>query len=150
MVYQNKRNGQSIILDTGFYKNYEYIILNLGTHPCAYICVDSKNAFYQKHYDDVPIIVHGGLTFSNDVLHNVLEYSDKYKCDTLQAFRRDWILGWDYSHLGDYYGGSSSTFDYRKWTTKEIKEEVKYAINQLIDLNKCALKHLIIYKELLY
>ena len=134
MVYQNKRNHKSIVLDSGFFKNYEYIILNLGTHPCAYICIDSKSKFSQKHYNEIPIEVHGGLTFSDNELGRILEYSDKYKCDTLQSSKRNWIIGWDYMHVGDYYGGDGIFGDGKKWTTQEIKKEVKYAINQLIAL----------------
>lgn len=133
MVYQIKRNHANIILDTGIYKNYEYIILNLGTHPCAYICIDLESKFFKKHYDKIPIEVHGGLTFSNNKLNNILEYFDKYKCDTLQAFKRDWIIGWDYAHYGDY-SGYFPDLRSKKWTTQEIKKDIEYAINQLIRL----------------
>lgn len=132
MVYKNRFSRGKTVLDKGFFKNYEYIILSLGTHPCAYVCIDSDNPFYKKHYDDIPIRVHGGLTFAEDKLHRVLEYSEKYKCDTLQLMQRDWIIGWDYGHYGDYNTMIDPTGT--KHTTQEIKEEVKYAINQLIDL----------------
>lgn len=136
-VYNHKIELPSIILNQGIYKNYEYIILDLHTHPTAYICLTSNSLFCQKKYNDIPIICHGGLTYSNNHLNRVIKYSEKYKCDTVQKIHRDWIIGWDYAHLGDYCGFDLffSTFSSaKKWTTEEITEECKYVINQLIEL----------------
>lgn len=36
MIYKNERGKPSIILNQGFYKNYEYIVLSLHSHPCTY------------------------------------------------------------------------------------------------------------------
>ena len=135
MVYKNTRSKPKIILDKGFYKNYQYIILNLHTHPCAYICLNKNDVFFKKHYDKIPVECHGGLTFSEDHIIRILEYSDKYKCDTVQRFNRDWIIGWDYAHYGDYVAYLPMNYDDKKWTTAEIKKECEYVINQLIELN---------------
>ena len=132
MIYQKEPNREKVILDKGFFKDYEYIILNLGTHPCAYICLDANSKFYQKQYGEIPIDVHGGVTFSEDKLYRVLEYSDEDGEETLQTIERDWIIGWDYNHFNDCNG--SLGFCGRKYTTKEIKQEVEEAINQLIAL----------------
>ena len=135
MVYKKKRNKGNTILDTGYYENYEYLILSLGTHPCAYICLTPDDIFYKKDYDNIDIYCHGGLSFADNCIINILEYSDKYKCDTLQTFNRDWIIGWDYAHYDDYIGYYPNNINVKKWTTQEIKEEVKYVINQLIEKN---------------
>lgn len=134
MNYLHKRQKGKIVLDEGKYKGYEYIILNLSTHPCAYVCLTKDDIFYQKNYDDIPIECHGGLTFAENRIINVEEFSNKYNCLTLQKFNRDWILGWDYAHLGDYTTLMPSSYD-KRWHTKEIKQEIKSVINQLIELN---------------
>ena len=132
--YNNRRGEPHIILNQGFYKNYEFIVLCLNSHPRAYICLTSNSLFYQKHYDDIDISVHGGLTFSENRLNKVLEYSEKYKTNVLSTIERDWIIGWDYTHLGDYCAYIPFSSSDKKWTTEEITEECKYAINQLIEL----------------
>ena len=133
MVYKKRQKGKEI-LDKGEYLGFKYIILSLSTHPCAYICIDKDNELYGKFYDDIhdmiSLNVHGGLTFSDNRIINVIEYSDKYKCDTLQRFTYDWIIGWDYNHLYDYNTMFGSYSD-KKWTTKEIQNEVFNVINQL-------------------
>ena len=58
MIYQKDRKVE--VLDTGFCFGYLYYILNLGTHPTAYIKIPETHWCYNcKSYDDVPIDVHG-------------------------------------------------------------------------------------------
>ena len=110
------------------YKNYNYYVLNLGTHPTAYIEIPKENKLYRKSYDEIykigcDIDVHGGLTYSNNELMGVKS--------------ENWFIGWDYAHYGDYYGyeetmpESIRTYG-KKWTTEEIIEECKNAIDQII------------------
>ena len=111
------------------YKNYNYYVLNLGTHPTAYIEIPKENKLYRKSYDEIykigcDIDVHGGLTYSNNELMGVKS--------------ENWFIGWDYAHCGDYCGyeecmpESIRTYG-KKWTTEEIIEECKNAIDQIID-----------------
>ena len=49
------------------------------------------------------------------------------------------FIGWDYAHAGDYagyYGDKEIWKDEKKWTTKEIFEEVKEACYQLKQLEE--------------
>ena len=115
------KNGYEKLLKAGTYKGCPYFIITFGTHPCCYIGIDSNNKFYKKHYDDIPIQVHGGLTFACP--------TSKFK-----YFNKDnyWIIGWDYLHYGDYlywlnYG--------KKWTLKELEQAIYTAIDNLIELN---------------
>ena len=116
---------------------YKYLILSLHTHPCCYIFIDKDNELCGKTYDEIhemiPLDAHGGLTFSEPTLYRVLEYSDKYKCDTLQSITYDWIIGWDYAHYGDFYYDGYS-FTGKRYTTQELQAEVKDVIEQL---NNC-------------
>ena len=111
------------------YKNYNYYVLNLGTHPTAYIEIPKENKLYRKSYDEIykigcDIDVHGGLTYSDNELMGVKS--------------ENWFIGWDYAHCGDYCGyeeympESIRTYG-KKWTTEEIIEECKNAIDQIID-----------------
>ena len=110
------------------YKNYNYYILNLGIYPTAYIEIPKENKLYRKSYNEIykigcDIDVNGGLTYSDNELMGVKS--------------ENWFIGWDYAHCGDYCGyeecmpESIRTYG-KKWTTKEIIEECKNAIDQII------------------
>ena len=125
MIYINEQKRE--LLDTGIYKNYKYYIMSLGTHPTAYIEIPEESKLYNKNYDDIYINVHGALTYSQDYLY----ISETKKLE-------GWFIGWDYAHYGDYYGGYTEllqTNGSKKWSTEEILEEVKDAIEQLLLLN---------------
>ena len=133
MIYKNKIGYLKDILDWGTWHNYEYVILNLHSHPTAYVCLTSDDIFSQKHYDDIPVTVHGGLTFSDPILYRIKQYSPKYKCDVNTSIARDWIIGWDYGHYGDYSRVLQNSG--RKYTKQEILEDTKSVIKQLITEN---------------
>ena len=133
MVYKDKREYLKDILDWRTWHNYEYVILNLHSHPTSYVCLTSNDVFYQKDYNDIPIQVHGGLTFSEPTLYCIKQYSPKYKCDVNTSITRDWIIGWDYGHYGDYSKIMQESG--RKYTTKDILKDTKSVIKQLITYN---------------
>lgn len=118
---------RTIMLDSGLCYNYKYYIMNLGTHPTAYVQIPFDHPYYGKSYDDIDIDVHGGLTYSEDYLN--LENEKITNC---------WFIGWDYAHCGDYLGfwlNYSSEFTHsHKWTTKEIREDVMKVCRQLKDI----------------
>ena len=111
------------------YKNYNYYVLNLGTHPTAYIEIPKEDKLYRKSHFEIyeigcDIDVHGGLTYSSNELMGIKS--------------ENWFIGWDYAHIDDYCGyeetmpESIRTYG-KKWTTEEIIEECKNAIDQIID-----------------
>ena len=127
MIYQPEKIFE--VLCQGKYEDYQFYIMNLGTHPTAYIEVPITNKLFGKTYDEiyemgVDIDVHGGLTYSRNHLFG----GEKYK----------WFIGWDYAHAGDYAGYSEkypslsrlSIYD-KKWTTEEIFDDVVKAIHQI-------------------
>lgn len=123
MIYQIERKIE--VLFSGKYKNYPFYILNLGTHPTAYINVIYDMRYKFKDYGQINLDVHGGLTYSKDNL--LLEY-ERIK---------GWFIGWDYGHFNDYAGYEEKfpmelRSDGKKWTTEEIFEDVKSVIEQLI------------------
>lgn len=125
MIYKNSQNPE--ILANGTFRGYNFWILSYGTHPCAYVEIPKNHPFYGKTYmnmENLDLDVHGGITFSNSSLHDIIK-------DT-------WIIGWDYAHAFDY---SSIFADYigeplRKWTTEEIYEEIEIAIIDLINMTE--------------
>lgn len=128
MIYQTKRKME--LLHTDKYKNYKYYILNLGTHPTAYIAIPKGHKLYEQYYNDIynicDIDVNGGLTYSS---HNLMGISSE-----------DWFIGWDYAHAYDYMGyymeGEFLAEKTKKWTTEEIIKECENAIEQIINLEK--------------
>lgn len=117
MIYTNLRHSPELIR-IGVYKNFNYYIYSLGTHPCAYVDVRNTSLDHVD-YDDIDIQCHGDLTYSKETLHDL----DDKGC----------FIGWDYAHLGDYLGGYS---DGKKWTLKEIEEECIDVIEQVIKIKK--------------
>lgn len=128
MKYKLKR--EDVILDEGEYKGYRYKIISYGIHPCSYIALPKghKYAKIDEEYD-ISLPVHGGITYKED--GDGIKFDKKY-C---------WI-GWDYAHGGDFSGydmlpliEKSSSFYYhdKKWTTEELINEVKEAIEELCE-----------------
>jgi hypothetical protein len=123
MIYTGTRLNLPEVLYSEEYKGYKFYILNLGTHPCAYVEIPKGNKFYEVEYDNIDIDCHCGLTYSNKSLRSVDESG--------------WFIGWDYAHLGDYVGYFEYNYgEDKKWTTLEIYEECKNVIEQLVELNK--------------
>ena len=127
MEYKKIRNR--IVLHKGTYKEFDFFILSIGTHPTAYVKIPEEHKYYKKGYDDIPIECHGGLTFSS----HRLSYDDfRFNPIVLQD---SWWIGWDYAHAGDYTGYDEmfnrGLYKNKKWTTKEIYKEVKKVISQL-------------------
>jgi hypothetical protein len=116
MVYDKRCGYEHLVKST--YKGYKYLITSLGTHPCAYVKMPRKHKCYKGSYYDLPISVHGGVTYSS----------------THPEFRER-VVGWDYAHSGDFVA-NMPVFGGHKWTVAEILEDVKSVINQLIALNK--------------
>lgn len=88
MIYSSFRTNAERIAN-GTYKGFDYYVLSLGTHPCAYIDV-SETLLNGVDYSDIDILCHGGLTYSRDYLDTV----DK----------KGWFIGWDYAHYNDFAG----------------------------------------------
>lgn len=115
------------ILCEGKYKGYQFYILNLGTHPTAYIEIPRESKLFRKGYNEIydmgiDIDVHGGLTFADDHLQTI-------KNNT-------WFIGWDYAHCGDYAGYETIFPEEirtggKKWTTEEIFDDVVRAVDQI-------------------
>lgn len=118
MIYTNNRHFPEQ-LASGTFLGYNYYVLSLGTHPCAYVEIPKNNKFFGKDYDDIHIACHGGLTYAGHQLAT--------------ADHEGWFIGWDYAHYGDYSGclppflNEGST----QYTTTEMVEDCKQVIMQI-------------------
>ena len=129
MIYDNVEKREW--LDHDEYKGYEYVIMNLGTHPTAYVGIPERAAYIIFQGEDLMesnlIDVHGGITYENSYILD--ENKNKY-CNG------KWWIGWDYAHLNDFMANNDYG-QYRKmWTTEEILEDVKSVIDQIIEKEK--------------
>lgn len=121
MIYSATRLNPPEMLADGEYKGFHFYVLNLGTHPCAYVDVADSD-LNGTHYSDIDIECHCGLTYSREYLHTV----DK----------KGWFIGWDYAHYYDFAGYElEMPIDIitggKKWTTSEIVNECKQVIDQI-------------------
>ena len=135
MIYKSEQKRE--VLDSGYCFGFRYYILSLGSHPTAYVEIPVNHLLYRKYYMEIEdmgidIDVHGGLTYSSDYLF--LENGKELE---------GWFIGWDYNHYSDYSGilNFRPKDELKKWTTKEIQEEVMSVCHQLNNLiNKEELK----------
>ena len=116
MIYSERKKGE--VLLSGEYNGLYFAILNLGTHPAAYVeCrVDYMNngRVDLEHGRLSGIHVHGGFTYFGKAYWN-----SNSRCR---------FLGWSYDHFGDY---TSVDPEGKKYTTEEIYQDVKNVIDQL-------------------
>jgi hypothetical protein len=100
---------------------------------CGYIGIPIDHPLAGYDYDDLPIRVHGGLTFSG-------AGDGKYRPEGYYWY------GWDYEHYGDfsYYYPESSGISRepregeQDWTIGEVKSDAWLAIYDMTKLKKLA------------
>lgn len=129
MIYYPIRLEKPEVIAQGEYNNFKYYVLNLGTHPCAYIDVtDTKlvGMEFGDIYYKTKIECHCGFTYSRNYLTSVDESGKRY------------YIGWDYAHYGDYIGyetmfPSELIMGSKMYNTAEMVQECKNVINQIVE-----------------
>lgn len=71
------------------------IVRNSMGSLCGYVAVDRNHPDFGKDYNDVPVDVHGGLTYADKCSHVICHVPEPGKPDDV------WWLGFDCAHLGD-------------------------------------------------
>lgn len=134
MKYQ-KRMHPPELLYNDIYEGMHYYIVSMGTHPCAYIEIPLNNQLIKM----LELLAFEYLA-GNEITYreNYLRISEGTIIDSTGY---DLFIGWDHAHSTDYVGFMeselSSLFDYsdlHKWTTEEMIEECKQAIDELLGI----------------
>lgn len=110
----------------GYYNGYVRIPDN---HPDNKKIDRMEEVFGRKlivGYDDIDIDCHGGLTFGERITK---ENKDNFP----QGFSEGAWIGWNYAHVGDKIKFYEE--DGKEWTEKEVEEECKNVIEQLLKTN---------------
>jgi hypothetical protein len=103
---------------------FRCLVMRGPSSLCGYVGVKPGHVIFGKEYDDIPVDVHGGLTFSR--------LGDK---DDNWPKGYYWI-GWDYGHSGDKsfyyleYPNLTDRLDHA-WTPDEVVAEFPAVIEQL-------------------
>lgn len=116
MVYKRRLSGAEV-LHSGSHQGFDFIILNLGTHPTAYVRLPTKHEYFGKDYSYIDIDTHGGLTYASDSVTG--------------SNKKGWWIGWDYAHSGDYTYYDSYSLEGKRYTTLDVLDDVKDVIEQL-------------------
>jgi hypothetical protein len=97
----------------------------------GYVLLPKSHPFYNMDYDDIPVRVHGGLTFGElfnpEYIISWINNRDYY-CDIsieeLQELKDYYIIGFDTCHYGDNMDNCSLDF---------VIEEANYLLEQCLD-----------------
>ena len=127
MIYSEHRKVERLSMEV--YRGYEFAVMNLGTHPCCYIKLPKGHKYENIDYDNIPLSVHGGLTYGESYLIVAVVGGKQIKDET------GYWIGWDYAHYGDYLGYDSPPyFGTRIYATEELEMDCRNAIDQLCKL----------------
>ena len=94
---------------------------------CGYVGLPPGHPAYGKKYDEVPVSVHGGLTFANECHDHICHVPDKDEPDHL------YWLGFDCAHAGDFIPTSDSLLK-RYPISGETYKGVKYVKKETMRL----------------
>jgi hypothetical protein len=87
----------------------------------GYVVIPNGHPMYGKHYGEVPVDVHGGLTFSesvNSVIGNFPELTEEMK--------DGWVFGFDTSHYND---------SMERWPKEAVERETENLKSQFVELS---------------
>jgi len=118
LEYSERKLG--VILDSGYIDNVNYLIIDLGSHPTAYIGIPR---LAKPNLRDIDLNVHGGITHEGS-LNLSTNYLSKHNLKDIYWY------GWDYAHNGDYVNLKLTKKTGRKWKFSEIFKHVLLAIKE--------------------
>jgi hypothetical protein len=72
----------------------------------GYVLLPKEHPWFGKHYDDIPVAVHGGLTFSDKIDMKWVTNTKGQVCEEIETLKEDdfndlWCIGFDCAHSGD-------------------------------------------------
>ena len=132
MKYKRRMHPPELLYN-GIHEGMHYYIVSMGTHPCAYIEIP-LNKQRIKLPEIFEILAGNEITYRESFLHTS-------EGTIMDSTGYSLFIGWDHAHSTDYVGFMeselSSLFDYsdlHKWTTEEMIEECKQAIDELLGI----------------
>jgi hypothetical protein len=93
-------------------KNRLHKSLDTGVANGYLVISDKKHICYGKHYDDIDVEVHGGLTYSARIDAGLVTHFDELTDDDIGS----WMIGFDTCHYGDTA---------EQWTVKRVRQHAK-------------------------
>jgi len=106
LVESNMRYSVKVLNDNGL--NFSDKLF--GGWGNGYVGLPKWHPYYKLHYDNIPINIHGGLTFSE-----------------LDEDEDLWVIGFDTNHFMD---------DIVKWSFENVKEETEHLMNQCLNIKE--------------
>lgn len=85
---------------------------------CGYVGVSEGHPYFQKHYDDVDVSAHGGLTYSDMCQEDPENHGICHLPEPGEP-EHVWWLGFDCGHYDDFMPG------YGSWSMRPIPEIMK-------------------------
>ena len=86
----------------------------------GYVVVFKGHPAYGKHYDEIDVDIHGGVTFSES--SNDIDWPE-----ITEEMRDGWVIGFDTAHYSD---------NMERWPKEEVKIETEYLKSQLVKMLK--------------
>jgi len=84
----------------------------------GYVVIPKGHPYHGKHYDEIPVEVHGGLTFAEPAKE--LDWKELGEKD-----KEGWVVGFDTAHYGDSLSS---------WPKVEVAKETRRLAKQLKNL----------------
>ena len=63
----------------------------------GYVILEKNHPYFGKEYDEIPVDVHGGLTYGREITEKMIELWDELSEEDLGK----WIVGFDTGHFED-------------------------------------------------
>jgi hypothetical protein len=100
------------------------VIRNAGGNWCGYVGLEPTHKYYGKHYDDIPVEAHGGLTYTSKCKGHICHIPKPGKTDEV------WWVGFDTAHCDDLSPGMLAFFQGKGYRLNSIYRTLEYTINE--------------------
>ena len=87
----------------------------------GYVIIPKGHELHGKHYDDINVDVHGGLTYSDKLTEDIA--SMFFPKDDLKDDIGGWLVGFDCAHYGDTL--ETCPKEYVESETEKLREQLE-------------------------
>lgn len=93
----------------------------------GYVIIPVHHCLHGVDYDNIPVSVHGGLTFGREIIEKDLEEGEYQIPDLTLDDVGAWMVGFDTAHSGDSLS---------RWPKKAVEAETNDLRDQLMDITE--------------